>query len=156
MKECRNLTVRHFKSSNVLAWRSLLVTETIRVTRAEGRRPPDGTDVYVTMDIDFNTCTSPVHRRLSAAKFSKSTIVEIAHVTLTTPTHETLTHHKTKTRLRRLHMADPCTKFEVSSVSRCGDITWGVKFLNGSPDPVHAPFREDFSSAGWISTSTRR
>ena len=31
------------------------------------------------------------------------------------------------TRLR-LCMADPCTKFEVSSVSRCGDITWGVKF----------------------------
>jgi len=31
------------------------------------------------------------------------------------------------TRLR-LHMADPCTKSEVSSVSRCGDITWGVKF----------------------------
>ena len=28
----------------------------------------------------------------------------------------------------RLHMADPCTKSEVSSVSRCGDITWGVKF----------------------------
>jgi len=25
MKECQNLTVRHFKSSNVLAWRSLLV-----------------------------------------------------------------------------------------------------------------------------------
>ena len=23
-------------------------------------------------------------------------------------------------------MADPCTKSEVSSVSRCGDITWGV------------------------------
>jgi len=27
-------------------------------------------------------------------------------------------------------MADPCTKFEVSSVSRCGDITWGVKFYS--------------------------
>jgi len=25
-------------------------------------------------------------------------------------------------------MADPCTKSEVSKVSRCGDITWGVKF----------------------------
>jgi len=45
-------------------------------------------------------------------------------------------------------MADPCTKFEVSSFSRCGDITWGVKFYNGSPDPDHAFFREDFSSAG--------
>jgi len=48
----------------------------------------------------------------------------------------------------RLRMADPCTKVEVSSVCRCGDITWGVKFYNGSTDPDHAPFREDFSSAG--------
>ena len=31
------------------------------------------------------------------------------------------------TRLR-LRMADPCTKFEVSSVSHCEDITWDVKF----------------------------
>ena len=46
-------------------------------------------------------------------------------------------------------MADPCTKSEVSSISRCGDITWGVKFQNGLFDPDHAPFREDFSSAGW-------
>ena len=44
-------------------------------------------------------------------------------------------------------MADPYTKSEVSSVSRCGDITWGVKFSNGFFDPDHAPFREDFSSA---------
>ena len=28
-------------------------------------------------------------------------------------------------------MADPCTKFEVSSVSRCGDFTWGVNFITG-------------------------
>ena len=35
--------------------------------------------------------------------------------------------HSLITRLR-LHMADPCTKSEVSSVSRCGDNTWGVKF----------------------------
>ena len=27
-----------------------------------------------------------------------------------------------------LHVADPFTKFEVSSVRRCGDLTWGVKF----------------------------
>jgi len=46
-------------------------------------------------------------------------------------------------------MADPCTKFEVSSTSRCGDFIWGVKFSNGSPDPDHAPFRENFSSTGW-------
>jgi len=36
MKECRNLTVRHFKSSNVLAWRSLLVTETSRLDVSKG------------------------------------------------------------------------------------------------------------------------
>jgi len=41
-------------------------------------------------------------------------------------------------------MADTCTKFEVSSVSRCGDFTWGVKFYKRSPDPEHAPFRVDF------------
>jgi len=28
-------------------------------------------------------------------------------------------------------MADPCTKFEVSSVSRCGDFTWGVNSKMG-------------------------
>ena len=33
--------------------------------------------------------------------------------------------------------------------SPLGDITWGVKFKNGSPDSDHAPFREDFSFAGW-------
>jgi len=38
-----------------------------------------------------------------------------------------LREHSLTTRLR-LHMANPCTKFEVSSVSRCGDITRGVKF----------------------------
>ena len=50
---------------------------------------------------------------------------------------------------RRLHMADPYTKFEVSSISRCGNFTWGVKFQNPSPDHDHAPFMEDFSLAGW-------
>jgi len=45
-------------------------------------------------------------------------------------------------------MADWCTKFEVSSVSRCGDITWGVKFLNGSPDLDHAPFGKIFRRQG--------
>ena len=46
-------------------------------------------------------------------------------------------------------MADPCTKSEVSSVSRCGEITWGAKFYKGLFDPDHVPFREDFSSARW-------
>jgi len=40
-------------------------------------------------------------------------------------------------------MADPCTTFEVSSVSHCGDFTWGVKFYKWSPDFEHAPFRGD-------------
>jgi len=38
-----------------------------------------------------------------------------------------LREHSLITRLR-LCMTDPCTKFEVSSVSRCGEITRGVKF----------------------------
>ena len=46
-------------------------------------------------------------------------------------------------------MADLCTKFEVSSVSRYAEITLGVKFENGSTDPDHAAFRKDVSSAGW-------
>ena len=38
-----------------------------------------------------------------------------------------LKKHSLITRLR-LCVADPCTKFEVSSVSRCGEIRRGVKF----------------------------
>ena len=44
--------------------------------------------------------------------------------------------------------ADPCIKFEVSGISRCGDFTWGVKFYNGSPDPDHAPFGKIFHWQG--------
>jgi len=65
-------------------------------------------------------CISPVHRRLAVAKFSKSTM-------LTWPWPRPLTKHSLITRLR-LCITDPCTKFEVSSVSRCGKITRGVKF----------------------------
>jgi len=43
-------------------------------------------------------------------------------------------------------VANSHTKLEVSSCSLCGDITWGVKFYNGSPDPDYVPFREDFVS----------
>ena len=60
----------------------------------------------------------PVYRRLAVAKFSKSTMLQIVHVTLTTPTQGTLTHHKTKTSHGRLR-----TKFEVSSISCGGEIT---------------------------------
>jgi len=45
---------------------------------------------------------SPVYRRLAVAKFFKVHNVEIAHVTLTTPTWGTLTHHKTKTSVQNL------------------------------------------------------
>jgi len=73
----------------------------------------------------------------------KSTMLKL----LTWPWPRPLREHSLITRLRP-HMTDPCTKFKVSSIS-CGDITRGVKFENWSPDPDHAPFREDFSSAGW-------
>jgi len=86
----------------------------------------------------------PVYRWVPVAKFSKTTMQKL----LTWPWPRPLREHSLITWLR-LHMADLCTKFEVSSVSDCGDITWGVKFYKGSPDHNHAPFREDFSSAGW-------
>ena len=63
--------------------------------------------------------------------FSKSTM----YILLTWPWPRPLTEHSLITRLR-LRMADPCTKFEVSSASHChcGDITWGGngKFYKGS------------------------
>jgi len=68
-------------------------------------------------------CISPVYRRLAVAKFSKSTMQKL----LTWPWPRPLNEHPLITRLR-LRMADPCTKFEVSSISRCGDFTSGVKF----------------------------
>ena len=72
---------------------------------------------------DVELCISPVYRRLAVAKFSKSTMLKL----LTWPWPRPLREHSLISRLR-LHMSDPCTKSEVSSVSRCGDITWGVKF----------------------------
>jgi len=49
--------------------------------------------------------------------------VEITHVTLTTPTQGTASHHEANTS----HMANLYTKFEISSFSRSGDISCGVK-----------------------------
>jgi len=66
---------------------------------------------------------SPVYRRLAVAKFSKSTMLKL----LTWPWPRPLREHSLITSLR-LHMTNSHTKFEVSSGSRCGDITWGVKF----------------------------
>ena len=68
-------------------------------------------------------CISPVYRRLAVVKFSKSTMLKL----LTWPWPRPLKEHSLITWLK-LHMADQCTKFEGSSVSRCGDMTWGVKF----------------------------
>ena len=68
-------------------------------------------------------CISPVYRRLAVAKFSKSTMWKL----LTWPWSRPLREHSLITKLR-LHMADACTKCEVSSVGRCGDITSGIKF----------------------------
>ena len=66
---------------------------------------------------------SPVYRWLAVAKFSKSTMQKL----LTWPWPRLLREYSLITRLR-LRMADPCTKLEVCSVSRCGDISLGVKF----------------------------
>ena len=42
-------------------------------------------------------------------------------------------------------MADPCTKFEVSSLTVAEILHGvGVKFYKWSPDSEHAPFRGDF------------
>jgi len=68
-------------------------------------------------------CISPVYRRVAVAKFSKSTMQKL----LTWPRPCPPREPSLITRLR-LHMADPCTEFQVSSVSHCGDITWDVKF----------------------------
>jgi len=59
---------------------------------------------------------------------------------LTWPWPRPLRKHSLITRLR-LRMADPCTKFEVSSVSRCGEITWGCKILKRVSWPWPRPFQ---------------
>ena len=41
-----------------------------------------------------------------------------------------------------LRLANRCTQFEVFSFSWSKDISWGVKFQNGSRDPDHAHFRD--------------
>jgi len=38
------------------------------------------------------------------------------------------------------HMANQCTKFEMSSFSHSGDILGGIKKFNGSRDHNHVPF----------------
>ena len=64
---------------------------------------------------------SPVYRRLAVGNFLSPQCKNC----LRDPDHAHLgnSHHKTKTSHGRLR-----TKFEVSSVSRCGDFTWGLKF----------------------------
>ena len=123
--------------------------EEIKVMKLEGYSGPMcNKHVHSTMTQSSPTTDvlwiSPVYWRLAVAKFSKSTIKKL----LAWPWPCPLREHALITRLR-LHMADPCIKCEVSSVSHCGDITWGEKFYKGSPDPDHTPFKEDFSSAGF-------
>ena len=59
-------------------------------------------------------------------------------MTVTTPTQGTVGNP-----------AKQCTKFQVSSFSRLGDILEGNKNLHGSRDHNHAPFRDDLSSVCW-------
>jgi len=49
----------------------------------------------------------------------------------------------------RHHMANQCTKFQVSSSSRSRDILGGNEKFNESRDHNHAPFRDDLSSVCW-------
>ena len=48
-----------------------------------------------------------------------------------------------------LHVVNSCTKFEVSSCSRCRDIVKGVQICNVPRVPDHTPFRDGLLSAGW-------
>ena len=62
-------------------------------------------------------------------------MIDNVHSTMTSPqcrncSSRPLREHSLITRLR-LDMADPCTKSEVSSVSRCREITWGVHSKRG-------------------------
>ena len=68
--------------------------------------------------------------------------VEMSRVTLTTPTSGQLVIIRLI-----LNVANPGTKFKVSSCSRCRDISRGRNIIKCDPD--HAPFRDDLSSTGW-------
>jgi len=61
-------------------------------------------------------------------------------------------HHVTVAVLNprlTLYMAYSCTKFEVSSFNRFGDILGGPAFKKCHRDPDHAPFREGLPPSGW-------
>ena len=45
-----------------------------------------------------------------------------------TATSQLLVGYNETELICKKYLSDPCTKFEVSSVSRCRDFTWGVKF----------------------------
>jgi len=90
------------------------------ITRSSRFHSPIGVINKLTTD---ELWISPVYWRLAVAKFSKTTMLKL----LTLPWPRPLGEQSLVTRLR-LHMADPCAKCEVSSVSHCGDITWSVKF----------------------------
>jgi len=62
-------------------------------------------------------------------------------MTVTTPTHGTVCNPNDKASHGK---AKICTKFEVSRISRYGDILGRSKKLNESPDHNYAPFGGDF------------
>jgi len=82
---------------------------------------------------------SPVCRRLAVAKICKSTMLKL----LTWPWRRPLRECSLITRLR-LRIANPCTRFEVSSFSRCRDFTSGAKILKRVSWPWPRPFQGRF------------
>jgi len=66
-------------------------------------------------------CNKHVHSTMT-----RSSDVHCLIGVINKPTKE----HLLITRLK-LCMTDPCTQFEVSSISRCGDFTWGIKTDDG-------------------------
>jgi len=69
-------------------------------------------------------------------------------VTVTTPMQGTVSN-----QMINHHMANQCTKFEVSSFSHSGDILGGTENVNGSRDHNHAPFRDRW--AGTVKLCTK-
>jgi len=82
-----------------------------------------------------------------------ATLIEIMHLSCTVFELLSLSSQNFKTShpmkgqvvipMLKHHMANQCTKFEVSSFSRSGDNLRGSKKYNGSRDHNHAPFGGD-------------
>ena len=92
------------------------VTQLIRLTcglTLEGRKKDEQISVGFGTDMEYN-------KQLSYRQGTTRFVIPVEILPVATPTQET---HSSQ-RLR-LHMTNPCTKFEVSSVSRC-EILHGV------------------------------